>query len=119
MVHLSRKMMYGLDPAGGRVWEALDRPATFEELVRLLPVEVGADTTADAALASFLADLSGEGLVTVEPGLPERDASTPSPRPGSSSRPVVAWREEIRRFAGACAFHPGVSVVCDRQPFKS
>ncbi len=119
VVHLAQKMMYGLNPAGSRVWEALDGPATFEELVRLVPVEAGNGPTAEAALTDFLADLAAEGLVTVEPGLPEADDRGTPPQGESTALPSVAWREEIRRFAGACAFYPGVSVICDQQPFNS
>ncbi len=119
VIHLARKMMFGLNPAGGRVWEALDGPATFEELVRLVPVEACNGPTAKAALAAFLADLAAEDLVIVEPGLPETGDREAHPHPESTSLPSVTWREEVRRFAGACAFYPGVSVICDQQPFSS
>ena len=115
IIHLARKTMYGLDPAGGRIWEALEEPASLEDLRRRVPAEAGREAATDAALLAFLAELEAEGLISVD-GMPERRQEDPGQ---AASSPSIAWREEIRRFAGACAFYPGVSVVCDQQPFNS
>ncbi len=112
IVHLSHKRMYGLNASGGRIWEALATPASFEELQQLLLLEAGHESEARAGLEAFLADLHGEGLI--ETGAPLSLEADGGSRPAA---PRIEWREEIRRFAGAsCAKFPGVSAVCDQNP---
>lgn len=110
VIHLTRRRMFGLNEPGGRLWEALAEPGGVEELAG------AADP--DPAVTAFFADLAGEGLVEIEgplpaaPELPPRPAEVPPP-------PRIEWREEVRRFAGGCAVHPGESNLCDQNPFNS
>ncbi len=117
VIHLGRKMMYGLNPAGGRLWAALEGGATLEELESAVPAEVGTEEATRAAVRAFLADLTVEDLIVAEPPLehdevPDHGAKLPH-------APMIAWREEVRRFAGACAKYPAVSRICDQNPFNS
>ncbi len=118
VIHLGRKMMYGLNPAGGRVWAALEEPVFLEDLQASIPAEVGAEESVHAAVRAFVADLAAEGLVVVDPPL-EEDATSPDADLGGAHLPRIAWRDEIRRFAGACAKYPGLSQICEQNPFNS
>lgn len=117
LIHLGRKMMYGLNPAGGRLWAALEGGATLEELESAVPAEVGTEELVRATLRIFLADLADEGLIVTEPPLQHDEA--PGPGAELPHVPRIVWREEIRRFAGACAKYPAVSQICDQNPFNS
>lgn len=108
VIHLTRHRMYGLNESGGRIWEALEAPLEDDRLAELLR---------DPAVTAFLTELAAEGLIESDGPLPT------SPAPPSAAEvpapPRIEWREEVRRFAGKCAFNPAGSVVCDQQPFNS
>ncbi|MFV2072116.1 MAG: PqqD family protein [Thermoanaerobaculales bacterium] len=108
VVHLTRHRMYALDEAGGRIWEAMEAPLEEDRLVELL---------GDPSTAAFLADLAAEGLVESDGPLPA--CSALSPAADIPAPPRIEWREEVRRFAGQCSFHPAESPICNQNPFNS
>ncbi|MCG6964800.1 MAG: PqqD family protein [Acidobacteria bacterium] len=117
IIQLSRYRMYGLNAAGSRVWEALGEPAEVDRLAALI-ADGESDARLRTALSAFLAELTTEGLVEAE----GQGSATPPPLPATSEEPLlprVMWREEVERFAGACAFFPTISVICDQQPYNS
>jgi len=118
VIHLGRKMMFGLNPAGGRVWEALENPTSLEAIQAAIPAEAAAQETARNAIRAFLADLEGEGLIEAEPPLgPSTLLHDTGPK--QVHPPLVVWREEVRRFAGAsCALSPTGTAICAQQPFQ-
>ena len=116
VIHLSQKMMYSLNAAGGRIWEAIGEGAELEELESLLLAEASESEAARQALHAFLAELAAEDLIAAEPALPEPEDVAESPQPFF---PAILWREEVRRFAGACAKYPGVSIICSQNPQNS
>jgi len=65
----------------------------------------------------FLADLSAEGLVESDAPLPASQA--PPPSENDREPPRIEWREEVRRFAGGCAFIPAGSEQCFQDPSTS
>ena len=108
VVHLTRHWMYALNESGGRLWEALVAPLEGDRLTQIL---------SDPAVTAFFADLAGEGLVESDGPLPE----TPAPPPTESdpAPPRIEWREEVRRFAGACGLLTGGGGLCLTQPTNS
>lgn len=108
VVHLTRHRMYALNEAGGRIWETMEVPLEDDRLAQLL---------GDRATTAFLADLAGEGLLESDGPLPA--PSVPPLAPDALPPPRIEWREEVRRFAGQCAFHPAESAICDQHPFSS
>jgi hypothetical protein len=53
-----------IDPIGRRIWELLESPRRFDELVGLLAEEFGADPVVVAAdVSAFLDELEAEGMV--------------------------------------------------------
>ena len=108
VLHISRKMMYGLNQAGGEVWEALAEPADARRLL-----ESGEAT----AVRAFLADLAAEGLVVGELPGDDPGAESDVAREGSAVIPRIEWREKIERIvAGACAKLPAQSPLCNQDP---
>jgi hypothetical protein len=56
-----------LDDIGRRIWDLLEQPRRLEELVDLLAEEFeGQRETIRSDLVPFLAELEGEGIVTVD-----------------------------------------------------
>jgi hypothetical protein len=56
-----------LDDIGRRIWDLLERPRRLEELVDLLAQEFEAPReTIRSDLVSFLEELEGEGIVSVD-----------------------------------------------------
>ena len=108
VVHLTRHRMYALNESGGQIWEALAAPLDGDKLTQLLR---------DAHVSAFLADLSAEGLVESDPPLPAFQA--PPPSENDRVPPRIEWREEVRRFAGECAFIPAGSEACFQNPSTS
>lgn len=107
LVHLTRHWMYALNEAGGSLWETLRDPLEGERLDSLL---------SDPAAAAFLADLAGEGLIDSDGPL----ARSRAPEfIEDDERPRIEWREEVRRFAGACGLLPGGGDLCSLQPTNS
>ena len=108
VVHLTRHWMYALNESGGKLWETLAAPLEGDRLTQLL---------GDPAVTAFLADLAGEGLVESDGPLP----APPEPPPAADDRepPRIEWREEVRRFAGECAFLPAGGGACDLIPETS
>lgn len=105
VVHLTRHRMYALNESGGTLWEALATPLDGSRLTELL---------SDSDATAFLADLAAEGLVEVNEPLPKIPA--PVPKGDDPAVPRIEWREEVRRFAGACALLPGGSLLCNATP---
>ena len=114
VVHLSRKRMYGLNAAGGRIWNALDQSVTITDLERLILSDAGDREIVRSSLTGFLADLAGEGLIEFDGAAPSASDATEGP-----AAPRIEWREEIRKFAGDCQLYPGVSVICAQFPQHS
>ena len=108
MVHLMRHRMYALNEAGGRIWETMEVPLEDDRLAQLL---------GDPAVTAFLADLAAEGLVESDSPLPA--SSAPPLAPAALPPPRIEWREEVRRFAGQCAFLPAGGPICNQNPFGS
>jgi hypothetical protein len=110
VLHISRKMMYGLNQAGGEVWEALEEPADARRLL-----EMGETT----AVRAFLADLAAEGLVVGELPPVGPGAENDVAEEACAQNPRVEWREEVERIAGACVKFPGQSDLCNQAPQNS
>jgi hypothetical protein len=56
-----------LNPTGARIWRILDEPTRFDELERRFRSDVeDADARLTADLASYIADLAGRDLVSLE-----------------------------------------------------
>jgi hypothetical protein len=108
VVHLTRHRMYALNESGGQVWEALAAELEGDRLTQFL---------SDPDVTAFLADLSAEGLVESDAPLPASQATPPSEN--DREPPRIEWREEVRRFAGACSFLPGGSPLCNAAPYSS
>jgi Coenzyme PQQ synthesis protein D (PqqD) len=117
VIQLSRYRMYGLNAAGSRVWEALTEPAEVDRLAALT-AEGETDARHRTALSAFLTELTTEGLLQAETTTSEAPPAVPA-TPEEPLLPRVMWCEEVERFAGACAFAPTISVICDQQPFNS
>lgn len=109
VVHLTRRWMYALNDPGGRIWEMLETPLEGDRLAGLL---------GDKAAVAFLADLAAERLVEcadIVLGSPEARPSIDDSEP-----PLIAWREELRRFAQeGCGLLPGQNPVCIGDPTTS
>ena len=90
------------------VKEALAAPIDGDRLTQLLR---------DPDVSAFLADLSAEGLVESDCPLPA--SQTPAPLENDREPPRIEWREEVRRFAGGCAFIPAGSEQCFQDPSTS
>lgn len=118
VIHLGRKMMYGLNPAGGRLWAAIGDGAALEELESSFLAEAGVEAQLRGAIRVFLAELEAEDLVAADGPLVV-DQGPDAEVPAGPLTPRIAWREEVRRFAGACAKFPGVSQICDQFPQNS
>jgi len=108
VVHLTRHWMYALNESGGKLWETLAAPLEGDRLTQLL---------GDPAVTAFLADLADEGLVESDGPLPA--SPEPPPAGNNPASPRIEWREEVRRFAGPCAFVPGESAICTASPDRS
>ena len=118
VIHLGRKMMYGLNPAGGRLWAALEGGAAVEELEGSVPAEVGTEGPTRAAVRAFLAELAGEDLILIDPPLRE-NTGAPEDEGTTAHLPRITWQEEVRRFAGKCTLNPAGSVICSQVPLNS
>lgn len=58
------RCIYTLDEVGGAIWESLGDPRTLSEIVQVVLEQFDTDAeTAQADVETFLADLTGEGLV--------------------------------------------------------
>jgi hypothetical protein len=108
VVHLTRQRMFALNEAGGKLWDGLEAPPEGDRLTEILN---------NPAATAFLADLAAEGLVECDGPLPE--APPASPVGIGHIPPRIEWREDVRRFAGPCAFLPGQSLLCDTSPDRS
>jgi len=111
VIHLGRQRIFGLDEAGGRVWEALEEGREISDLEGVV-----SDGVVVEAIHRFVADLASEGLVEIEGGATIKHdddvvVDFPSPR--------IEWREGIQRFAGACGLNSGASKPCNQAPFRS
>jgi hypothetical protein len=116
VINLAAHRIFGLDSTGGRIWEALEQPQDIESLETIVAEDAPEGLNVGDAVRRYVADLSDEGLVTVVEALFDASARSnivefPLPR--------IRWQEELQRFAGACAFHPGQALLCDQQPFNS
>jgi len=100
VVDLKSKRMFGFNPVGARVWQAVvdgEGPRHAEQ----------------ADVAAFLDELSELGLVEGHEPSSELTASPPGFVP-----PRVEWREELRSFGFSCALLEGQSPVCDQIPVE-
>jgi len=112
VVNLGRKMMYGLNELGGRVWEALNEPVDVEILERFVLTEAGHEELARSSLRSFLAELAQEELLLGGSPAP----ADPTASEGYANAPAITWREEIRKFAGNCGLLPAGGGACTSVP---
>ena len=108
VVHLTRHRMYALNESGGQIWEALAAEPEGDRVSQLL---------SDPDATAFLVDLSAEGLV--ESDAPLAASQAPPFAQNDREPPRIEWREEVSRFAGACALFGGASVICTQQPENS
>jgi AAA ATPase containing von Willebrand factor type A (vWA) domain len=66
MMDMKHGQYYGLDDIGTAIWDFLETPRSFAELVRFLTAEYnGTPEVIAADVRAFLADLSDHGIVTV------------------------------------------------------
>ncbi len=103
VIDLQSNVMYGLDDAGGCVWESLG--------------EEGAAPSAPEgpAVAGFLEELAQLGLVE---GAGRAAPATPVQSPAAAS-PRILWREQVQRFGGSCGLRPGQGTPCGGKPVWS
>ena len=69
VLNLKRGVYFGLDRVGARVWELVQQPRTFGELVNTVVDEFEVSASAcESDLRSFLLEMAEAGLVTVADG---------------------------------------------------
>lgn len=103
VIDLRGNVMYGLDDAGGRVWESLGEEGAVS------PAREGPQA---AAVERFLGELARLGLVE---GAAGAETSLPPP-PGPSPSPRILWQEAVQRFGGNCGLRPGQGTPCGGKP---
>ena len=118
VVDLTGRMLYGLNPPAGVLWNALGEGGEVDELVvelaRHSPQAVDRGALGEAVRA-FLGELDELGLVTgvadTEPeGAVEDRLSAPF------LPPQVSFREELRMFGASCGEVFGGSEACNQNP---
>ncbi len=66
ILNVKSGIYFGLDPVGARVWKALDKPITFEQLCIELAEEYDVRReTLEADLRDLIHDLAVHGLVEI------------------------------------------------------
>ncbi len=120
---LEHKRMVGLNPAGARVWLALETALDPGELLYVTAGE-GKSSFGEPDIAAFLDQLVILGLVE-EHELAEAgtlSASAGGPAEGDPAEelepPRVLWQEEVEQIAGTCAMFPSQNPLCDQAPFS-
>ncbi len=121
LLDLERKRMYGLNPAAGRIWQALETTDGAGDLLRLVVGE-NDPTFGEPEVTAFLAELADLGLVeerSTEVADSEHTPPMTELEPAEELEPPkILWREDVEQIAGTCAFFPSQNPLCDQVPFS-
>jgi len=118
VVQLDRRMMYCLNGPGASLWNALDEPLELDRLGEILASVADGAGRISRAVRAFVHDLLKEGLIEFD-GSAAPPAAWGDTPPASPEDPRIAWREQMNRPSGTCAFQPGQTELCKQQPYNS
>lgn len=119
VLDLEGKRMYGLNPAAGVVWQALDEAEDSGVLLRLIAGD-RPPTFGEPEIAAFINELVALGLAEEQ----QRTAGAGTVElpiielPEELDPPAIAWCEDVEQIAGTCAFFPSTSPICNQVPFS-
>ncbi len=121
LLDLERKRMYGLNPAAGHIWQALEAADDAADLLRVVLGE-GDSTFGESEVMAFLAELADIGLAEERSGEAvdtKRQPPATVIEPAEELEPPrILWREDVEQIAGTCAFFPSQNPLCDQAPFS-